>query len=184
MNLYLVRHAVVCPKDANRYNGHNDISLCKEGRETAKKLATVLDEMKFDAVFCSDLKRAKETLLPSKYSKSAVYTHLLREKSWGKHEGMSFDEIAANGLEYRDFESWIDSLDGESILEFKVRIESFLYKDVLNLDTNNVLLVTHGGVIAMIKSIINNISIEEAFCEKIEHCKIIKIKKRNLYVRF
>lgn len=175
MNLYLVRHAVVCPKNQNRYNGHSDISLCKDGREMAKRLAAELDEMEFDAVFCSDLLRAKETLLPSKHYKSAVYTHLLREKSWGKHEGMSFDEIVASGLEYRDFKSWIDSLDGESVLEFCARVEKFLE----DLNHNNILVVTHAGVIATVKSIINNLGTQDGFSEKIEHCEVVKIVYEN-----
>jgi broad specificity phosphatase PhoE len=171
MNLYLVRHAILCKENQNRYNGHNDISLCDEGREMAKRLAAELDEMEFDAVFCSDLTRAKETLAPSKHAKNAIYTPALREKSWGKHEGMSFDEIVASGLEYGDFRSWIDSLDGESVLELRERVTRFLEA----LTHNNILVVTHAGVIATLLSIVNNITIQEAFSEKIEHCKIIKL---------
>lgn len=176
MTLFLVRHASLCPKDANRYNGHLDISLCKEGKEMALTLAKKLDTMEFDAVFCSDLARAKETLMPSKYAKNAIYTPALREKSWGRHEGMSFNEIVASGLEYRDFESWIESLDGERMKDFTNNLKYFVSSYLPNVGKKKVLFITHGGVISALKNIYLGINLQEAFYEKIQHCEILEMK--------
>lgn len=104
MRVTLVRHAEVDEKYHGCYNGHNDIGLSKKGSLQAKELAKELDALKFDAVLCSDLRRAKETLQHSLHAKDAFYTDKLREKSWGRHEGLSFDEIISQGeIEYLDF---------------------------------------------------------------------------------
>lgn len=80
----------------------------------------------FDAVFCSDLRRTKETLKHSLHVNNAIYTDKLREKSWGRHEGLSFDEIIAEGeIEYIEFLQWIEALDGEPYKDYVKRIEEF-----------------------------------------------------------
>ena len=93
MRLTLVRHTQVQEKYQGCYNGHNEIGLSNEGVNQAKKLCKKLDLLKFDAIFCSDTFRAKETIKHYKYKENIEYTKVLREKSWGRHEGMSFDEI-------------------------------------------------------------------------------------------
>lgn len=164
MRVTLVRHAEVEERYKNCYNGHNRIGLSENGEIQAKEVAKKLDVLKFDAVFCSDLRRAKESIKHSVHAKDAIYTDKLREKSWGKHEGLSFDEIIAQGeIEYKDFLQWIDSLDGEPHKEYVKRVEEFFLFFLPSLEKENILVVTHAGVIRVLMSIIKNITLEEAF---------------------
>jgi broad specificity phosphatase PhoE len=164
MRVTLVRHAEVKERYKNCYNGHNDIGLSKAGEIQAKELAKKLDTMEFDAVFCSDLRRARESIKHSIHVKDAIFTEILREKSWGKHEGLSFDEIIAQGeVEYIDFLQWIGSLDGEPHKEYIKRVSEFFLSFLPSLEKENILVVTHAGVIRVLMSIIKKISLEEAF---------------------
>jgi alpha-ribazole phosphatase/probable phosphoglycerate mutase len=170
MKLTLVRHAEVDERYKNCYNGHNDIGLSKNGKAQARELAKELDALEFDAVFSSDLRRAKNTLQHSLHARHAIFTDKLREKSWGRHEGLSFEEIIARGeIEYIEFLQWVQALGGESYEEYVLRIEEFFFEFLPSLKKNSILIVTHAGVIRVLLSIINNITLEEAFGIKIEN---------------
>jgi len=163
VKITLVRHSEVIKEYQGKYNGHIDISLSEKGKRDAKEVAKKLQNIWFDKIYCSDLVRARETLTAFNYVCEPIYTKELREKSWGKHEGKSFDEIQAEGIEYINFEQWISALDGESIEIYTKRIKSYFYKTILKQDVKHILVVTHSGVIKTLLSIVNNKSLEEAF---------------------
>jgi broad specificity phosphatase PhoE len=96
------------------------------------------------------------------------YTKALREKSWGEHEGMSFDEICKTGLKYESFEQWIEDLRGESIAEFKKRVFDF-FDYIYTLEYKHILIVTHSGVIKTFISNIENISLKKAFSTQVPY---------------
>lgn len=176
MKITLVRHAEVDERYKNCYNGHNDIGLSKKGELQAKELAKELDALEFDAVFCSDLRRAKETLKHSLHSKNALYTDKLREKSWGRHEGLKFNEIITQSrIEYIDFLQWIEALDGEPYREYIKRVKKFFLEFLPSINKEHILVITHAGVIRVLLSIVKDIPLEEAFSIKIEHASQISI---------
>lgn len=173
MKLTLVRHCEVDERYKNRYNGHNDIGLSKSGELQAKELCKELDVLEFDAIFCSDLRRTKESFKHSLHEKKTIYTEKLREKSWGAHEGMSYDEIALREkVEYKDFLQWIEVLDGEPYEEYINRVKEFFLDYLPSLKAENILVITHAGVIRVLLSIINDISLEKAFSVKVEYNSI------------
>jgi len=164
MKIYLLRHAEVIEEYQGKYNGHIDIPLSQNGEKQAKKLAKELKHIKFDKIYCSDLLRAKETLKAFNYTNKVIYSKKLREKSWGKHEGKSFEEITSQGLTYINFEQWLNALDGEDILSYKKKVSEYFLKTVFNNSQNsNILIITHAGLIKTLISIIKNISFEESF---------------------
>ena len=164
MKITLVRHTEVDEAYHKCYNGHIDIGLSKKGEEDAKKLAKLFEKREFERVYCSDLKRARETLKPFIQAKNAIYTELLREKSWGKHEGKTFDAIIAEGeIEYKDFLQWIYALDGEDYELYVERIRHFFLEELLLKPYKSVLIVTHAGVIRTLIALVQKLSLEEAF---------------------
>lgn len=170
MRVTLVRHCEVDKKYLGRYNGHIDIGLSQNGYEQAKELASKLKDESYDAIFCSDLKRAKESLKYFTNLHNVTYTDRLREKSWGEDEGKSYDEICQNkNINYESFKKWVDALGGESIGEFKNRVNEFFFEQLANSGTKNVLVLTHSGVIKTFFSIYENIGLEKAFCKKIDY---------------
>jgi broad specificity phosphatase PhoE len=174
MKITLVRHTEVDERYHKRYNGHIDIGLSRKGELQAHALAKKLEEREFDLVYCSDLKRAKETLKPFRQAKDALYTEALREKSWGKHEGMSFDEIVAEGaIVYENFLQWIEALDGEPYEAYVKRVEEFFLDYLASRKAENILVVTHAGVIRVLMAIVQEISLEEAFSIDVPYASYI-----------
>jgi len=172
MNLTLVRHAEVQEQYKNKYNGHNDISLSYNGKEQAKKLCKELNKLKFDAVFCSDLRRAKETASELKHK--IIYTDKLREKSWGKHEGLSFEEIInQNEIKYENFIQWINALDGEDYQVYTLAIKEFFFEYLPSLEKQNILIITHAGVIRILQTMLYNKTLEDVFSKKIKYGELV-----------
>jgi len=164
VKITLLRHTEVEEAYFKCYNGHIDIGLSLNGEKQAKLLAQEFSEEKFDLVYCSDLLRTRATLAHFSQKKQAIYTELLREKSWGKHEGMSFDAIMQEGeIEYVDFLQWIQALDGEDYEIYIQRIKEFFLDFLITQKAENVLVITHGGVIRVLISLIKEISLQEAF---------------------
>ncbi len=180
MKITLVRHSEVIKEYQGKYNGHIDISLSQKGRSDAKELAKKLQTTAFDKIYCSDLLRTRETLEAFKYTLEPIYTKELREKSWGKHEGKSFQEIQDEGVEYKDFEQWISALDGEDFSIYKQRIQKYFYETIFKEDAKNILVVTHSGVIKTLLSLVNNISIEEAFVTPLPYSSFITLDTMSL----
>ncbi|MBC8238109.1 MAG: histidine phosphatase family protein [Helicobacteraceae bacterium] len=163
MIITLLRHAEVVEEYQGKYNGHINIPLSENGKKQAKHIAQKLQDEAFDAVYCSDLLRAKQTLEAFDIAAPIVYTEKLREKSWGMHEGKSFEELEQSGLVYESFEDWLELLDGEDIYEYLRNIETFFEDVIYKLDAQNVLVVTHSGPIKTILRIQDNLSLERAF---------------------
>lgn len=177
MKITLIRHAEVIKEYQGKYNGHIDIPISKSGEEEAKKLATKLKNEKFDKIFCSDLLRAKQTLKAFDLDIEPIYTDKLREKSWGIHEGKSFDEIETLGIEYINFEQWISELDGENIQDYQDKIKNYFFETIFKQKKENILVVTHAGAIRILLKIIKNLPYEEAFCIKIPYlgCVVLEL---------
>lgn len=183
MRVTLVRHSEVEEKYIGCYNGHIDIGLSTKGYADAKELKKHFKASEFDAIFCSDLRRAKETLKEFIKSDNIIYTKELREKSWGDYEGMSFDKICSTtNLEYVNFKQWTDALGGEQIKEFISRVEEFFFEYLPTLKKENVLVVTHSGVIKVYLHLLKNISLEEAFCFSVPYTSFVvyNSKTRNM----
>ena len=170
MKITLVRHAEVRECYQKKYNGHIDIGLSSKGKQDAAILAKKFENTYFDAVFCSDLRRTKETLSPFVQYKDAIFTKELREKSWGKHEGMGFDEICQKyNIEYKNFQQWLNALDGEPYGEYISRIKRFFLEELVQKEYKNVLVVTHAGVIRILMMLVLDLSLEEAFCKSVPY---------------
>ena len=93
-----------------------------------------------------------------------IYTQALREKSWGRHEGMTFDAIIKQGaFDYEDFLQWINALDGEPYPQYVNRVKRFFTQTLPQTGYNNVLVFTHAGVIRVLMHLLQDISLEAAF---------------------
>ncbi len=155
--LILVRHGEAEHLVSNKTGGWTDTALTDCGKEQARLLAEWLKDELFPLkpdIYCSDLKRAKETAEPiiNQLGLNASYHRELREKNNGKATGLTKDEakLIFNDpeeltLDYRAYEG------AESWREFHHRVSGFmeeLYKDL----DNTAIIVGHGGSIHMILS--------------------------------
>jgi len=99
---------------------------------------------------------------------------MLREKSWGRHEGKSFDEIIAHeDFGYENFEQWINALDGEAYPAYIKRVKDFFKGFLPACASGDVLVMTHAGIIRVLIHLLENISLEEAFCKPFGYANYI-----------
>jgi broad specificity phosphatase PhoE len=92
--LLLVRHGETDWNAVGRLQGHTDRPLSDYGREQARRLADELAEEEFEAIYASDLARARETaeIVGVQLQLPVVLDPDLREKDWGNWEGLTSTE--------------------------------------------------------------------------------------------
>jgi alpha-ribazole phosphatase len=187
MLITLIRHAEVQKIYQERYIGHTDVELSSDGLRDSIHFSDYFiqnnQQTNYDAIYCSDLIRCKKTLAPFlkklKTDISPCYTAILREKSWGRHEGLNYKEICQqeNTL-YQNFDQWLSILDGENNLDFIQRINDFKEK-LIKTELNNVLIMTHGGVIHTFIYLLTQLTYEQSFYIKIPYTSFVVLNLEN-----
>ncbi|HJQ49178.1 MAG TPA: histidine phosphatase family protein [Gaiellaceae bacterium] len=134
--LLLVRHGETDWNADGRLQGQTDRPLSDFGRSQARQLAGELAEEKLEAIYSSDLARARETaeIVGERIGLPVSLDPDLREKDWGTWEGLTAVE--------RDRVEFV----GESTEAHQERILRALRRiSELHPEGGNVLVVTHGG---------------------------------------
>ena len=134
--LLLVRHGETDWNAEGRLQGHTDRPLSDFGRRQAHELAEELDGEELEAIYSSDLARARETaeIVGRKLGLPTVLDPDLREKDWGTWEGLTAAE--------RDRVEFV----GESTEAHRDRILDVLRRiSERHPGDGRVLVVTHGG---------------------------------------
>ena len=140
--IYFVRHGQTEWNKIGRMQGHMDIELNNQGKEQAIIVKEKLDGIKFDKVFCSPLKRAKQTAQIVTNQDITIDNRLI-ERYNGELEGKLKTEIDV----WPDFNDPKDTrFNIEPLDDFKQRINDFLKDVIQNYKDKNVLVVTHAGV--------------------------------------
>ncbi|MUM76461.1 histidine phosphatase family protein [Pseudodesulfovibrio sp. F-1] len=144
-----MRHGQVAQVTPRRFLGQRDVALDAEGERQADAVGRAL-AMPFDAAFCSDLARARETarrVLAHCSQGVAAPTPLLREIALGQWEGLTVAEVRERypgeyGRRGADLPGYRPA-GGESFADVQARAVRFL--DSLAPLTGTVLAVAHGG---------------------------------------
>ncbi len=150
--LFLIRHGETDGSAQLRYFGHTDIELNQQGIQQVHDLSERLSHEPIDSIYSSDLRRAFQTaeIIARSSGHRVVRTQALREINLGDWEGLTFEEIRAKDEEM--VRRWIVEFEtfrmpnGESVPEFKARVEREIDHIIAGNPESNVLVVTHGGV--------------------------------------
>ncbi|MCC5910257.1 MAG: alpha-ribazole phosphatase [Clostridiaceae bacterium] len=180
--LYLVRHGETEENRNSRFCGWTDAPLNELGRLQAQKVAAALKDVELDAIYTSNLKRAKETASYIKeYNECIIYeVEQLKELNFGKVEGLTIEEIKQNhpdiysGLENDYIKVKFPS--GESLEEMHHRVVMAVDKILQDHQDENILLVAHSGVIRSIIAHLLTGDITYHWNFKVEHCSISTIE--------
>jgi len=151
----LVRHGETELKSSERYWGRTDTKLSALGLRQAERLRDRLAVERIDAVYSSDLQRARVTaeIIVSGHQLDITTYAELREVDFGKVEGLNFEEISqlfpelAVRMKKVDRGSDFRYPDGESVVELGSRVGSFLDRLKKHNEEETVLIVAHYGVI-------------------------------------
>jgi len=148
--LYLVRHGETEWNAKKLIQGATDIPLNKKGERQAKELAQKLIHVKFDAVFSSDLVRAKRTAeIISLEKKLAVKTtKALRERFFGDYEGRSYTKYNQEIINlFKEYQVKAKNIKGvETSEQMMARFIPFLRETAVAYMGKTVLILSHGGI--------------------------------------
>jgi 2,3-bisphosphoglycerate-dependent phosphoglycerate mutase len=141
--ILLARHGETDWNAQRRVQGHSDTPLNDNGRAQALALAETLEDAELDAVYASDLMRARDTAEVVAGRKGIEVTVLpeLRERHFGTWEGLTDTEIFERFPDARSG-SWGD---GETKEEMRGRVLAALHRIADEHPGGRVLVVTHGG---------------------------------------
>ena len=154
--LVLIRHGETDMNRELRFQGHVNVGLNAIGLEQARRLATRMAGEAADAVYASDLLRARQTAEPiaGELALQPVSESGLREQSFGRVDGMRVDDIQRDHPEawagWLRFEEDFAMPEGESTREFHARVMEAVQRVVAAHPMQRVVVVTHGGVLDMI----------------------------------
>lgn len=97
MRLILVRHGQTEWNAGGRYQGQSNVALSDTGRKQARFLTERFPVRQLDAIYTSDLDRAKETAecVGKRLGLTVCPEKAFRELSFGDWEGLTYQEISS-----------------------------------------------------------------------------------------
>ena len=151
VRLWLARHGDTSWNEAGRLSGWADPGLSPGGWAQARALGRTLDGRTIDSAWASDLRRAVETAtIALEVAGSPVHLevdHRLRELRFGSIEGSRWEELTPELRQGLMAFDGFRAPGGESVEDLRSRVWSL----VDSLPAGDHLLVTHGGVIRLLK---------------------------------
>src|SRR3954464_6799153 len=174
--ILLVRHGETAWNLGRRLQGHSDQPLNDTGREQAVALARDLVSEPLDAVYSSDLSRARETarVVAEEHGLEVRTLPELRERHFGTWEGLTDVEIrerfpeAARG-------SWGD---GETRDAMSNRIFDALGRIAEQHPKGRVLVVSHGGPL---RAVLARCGVDGV--DRIDNCHVVRLEARDGVLR-
>lgn len=153
----LVRHGETAWNAEKRIQGHTNIALAATGLAQAAATARCLSVHPVDALYSSDLLRARQTAACIGETLGLPLSLLpaLRERCYGIFEGMTYDEARArypadyHALELRNPDYAFPG-GGESLHQLHARVTGQLRQLAQDHPGELVVVVTHGGVLDII----------------------------------
>ena len=138
--LLLARHGETDWNRQLRIQGSSDIELNELGRKQAQALAQELEHVELEAIYSSDLRRARATAdaVAASHGLEVRLDSRLRERSFGSWEGLTREDIA---------ERPEDRHDGESDDEVRERVLAAVSAIAAAHPGEQVLVVSHGGAL-------------------------------------
>ncbi len=129
-------------------------ALNESGILNAEESAGALIEKKISCIISSDLTRARETgeIISKKVNMPLHFNELLRERNVGELSGLTVKEIMEKHpeIKFPDYDFGLDLKGLEKWSSFTERIiEGF--HEILDAYNGDIVIVTHGGVIQVIK---------------------------------
>ena len=186
--LVLVRHGETVGESSIRYHGRTDVALSEAGRGQMCATARALQDVRFDRVFSSPLRRAYEGARIISSAGVIERINEFREIHFGLFEGLTAEEIRKRHPE--EFARWNSQRllphyaypGGEGRADFRARIERGVQRVLKawrpEVCGGSVLLVAHRGVIRTLVSMLTGAepSVELASIHILENDKEWKVR--------
>lgn len=181
MRLIILRHAESEGNKTKIVQGQIETGLTEKGKNQAKALAEALKNEKIDIIFCSTMKRARQTFEEIiKYHSGAniFFDKRLVEMHFGKFQGgpreplhKALEEFTGK---YEDFKA--DG--GESFNDIILRSKSFL-DELETYKNKTVLVVSHGRIVRAMISLLLKKPLKDVMNSWIENATITEFEIKN-----
>ncbi len=155
MKLYIVRVGETDIDSKKLINGLNDEDLNEFGKEQIKKLSEEIKYIDFDYIYSSPLKRAKTTLeLLNKKNILYEFSSKLEER-----DAKDFTKLPQSSIDLEDWWSYFPKrkYNTEEVKDLYKRVIEFIEELKSKHDEENILLITHSGVIICLNAYFNGI---------------------------
>ncbi len=146
---FIVRHGETEWNIQGKTQGQGDSKLSEKGKVQAEKLGKKLLEFNVNYIYSSNLGRTIETstILSSILKTDVQYIEGLRERNFGKWEGLTIEEIKKG---YEDiYKTWRSEPhkaiipDAEDLVQLKERVLKCIHDINKKHKNENILLVSH-----------------------------------------
>lgn len=150
--LLAVRHGETAWNRESRIQGHLDIPLSPLGLAQAQRLAQALAGEPLDAIYASDLGRARQTAaaVAERVGLPVQEDAGLRERGFGCFEGLSWSEIESRwpeqALRWKRRDPDFGAEGGERLRDFYARAVGAVERLAQAHPGQTLLVVAHGGV--------------------------------------
>lgn len=156
--------------------GRLDTELSETGIKQAEHLRDLLKDEKFEKVYTSQLRRAQQTaqIIALNWNVPIQIDYRLNEIDQGEWTGKSGRELFKTEERYR---RWVANPleahppNGETFMQVVERARSFLN----SVEENKVLVVAHGGLLAVMRALAEEIPLEKAWSLIPKNAQLIKI---------
>jgi len=154
--LLLVRHGRTEYNHAQKFMGHTDVDMSREGYRQIEKLRDRLAGVKIDAVCSSNLMRARVSaeIITAGRNLEISACPELREINYGDAEGLTFDEISRRypevGKAMIDRSCLISFPGGECFNDLEIRIRKFIKDLERYAPEQTVLIIGHSGPLTLL----------------------------------
>ena len=179
--LHLLRHAEVEPAYQKVFGGKIDMNLSEAGHEQAEALAGFLHRHKFDAIYASPMKRARQTLVPiaQQLGMQAEICPELSEIDFGDWTGLSwqrvFEKYGISPFQWLEHVDRASIPNGECGRRFRDRIEPCLRRILMASSGQRVAVLCHGGVIRMILAILLDLPLPKTSIFEIDYASVTEV---------
>lgn len=154
MTLLLARHGECTA--SGRYCGRTNAPLTEKGRQQAVALSQALEPYPIRACFASPLLRALETAQIALNGRGVPLSvdNRLREIDFGAWEGLEYAEIERRWPKL--IPAWLADPsragipEGETFSSLRRRVREFLSEHAQSASSENILIVAHGGPLAVV----------------------------------
>jgi probable phosphoglycerate mutase len=167
MYLYTIRHGQSLVNLPDFDGVHWDQGLTELGQSQAAKLAKWLPTFlpQPDAIFCSSMQRARETVAPiaEAYGMEPTFDDHLREIGSNRWNHIAYlaEELTPFVPDFwaseRPYAPLGREADGETMMHFRTRVGRFVENLITDYRGKNVVVVCHGGVVETIFDHVFNI---------------------------
>ncbi|MFH1890726.1 MAG: class I tRNA ligase family protein [Candidatus Kuenenbacteria bacterium] len=149
-----------CGSNVKKITGgcRTDDSLTQKGKEQAEEIAESIKNNKYDRIFCSPMKRTKETAKSLFPHKNIIYDDRLIEIDFGDITG----KLSTEADQFRE----VGFPNGETYGDVVKRVNNFLEELMKKYPDEHIVIVAHSNIWKVLENIINNQPLKIDFLKK------------------